>query len=599
MISTKNKLLAGAIIITVVVLAITSVWDDSLIVDEIPHVGAGYSYVSKGDYRLNPEHPPLAKDLAALPLRFLNLDQSVFDTKMWLSDINGQWEFGRYLIYNSGNDAQEITHAVKLPMLIFFILSAALIFRWGYELYGSRGAFLALILFAFSPTVVAHSRFVTTDMAALFGILYATYFFVRYLRSDTRKNFWLASIFFGVALLAKFSTILLAPFFILLALVYSIVNREKIVNSYFPLLNSILVMLIGVLLVVWPVYYLHVKNYPPERQKRDTQVILQTVFGDSTDRYNFIIKPINYTSDKPAIRALSQYGLGLARVFHQTSEPHYVYFLGDVTTYGSRIYFPVVYFLKEPLAWWLLAMIAMLFIAWQVNGPSKKSFRGWGKVVREHFVEFALVLWLLIYWGSSIKSTLNIGVRHLLPVYPFMILLVSGQLSKLGSRVHGLGSRKLLTIYYLLFSTLLSWYVIENIKIFPHYLTYFNQVVGGPDNGYKYVVDSNLDWGQDLVRFSKWVKKNNIQRIETDYFGWADPYYYMGTAYERLWSGKYLNAQDFIARNQTDGWLAVSATFLMGSEGPANNYNPNNYLWLQSYEPISKIGNSIFVYRIK
>src|SRR3989338_11089078 len=174
------KIFAGVVIAAAVVLSITSVWDDSIIIDEIPHIGAGYSYLVKQDMRLNPEHPPLVKDLAAVPLLFTNLKQDVFNTKMWQTAINGQWEFGRFLIFNSGNDADLIKHLVKLPMLLFFVLSATLIFKWGRKLYGNTGAITALILFSFSTTVIAHSRFVTTDVPALFGVLLATYYFVNY-----------------------------------------------------------------------------------------------------------------------------------------------------------------------------------------------------------------------------------------------------------------------------------------------------------------------------------------------------------------------------------------------------------------------------------
>src|SRR3989338_6628036 len=201
----KTKIVAAIIISVAVALAIISVWDDSLIVDEIPHIGAGYSYLVKQDLRLNPEHPPLAKDLAAIPLLFLKLKQTAFETKQWLSDVNGQWEFGRKLIYNSENDADQITHFVKLPMLLFFVLAAILIFKWAKKLYGNGGALVALLLFSFSPTVLAHARFVTTDLPALFGVLFATYFFVKYSQHPNRKNFWLACIDFGIALLTKFS----------------------------------------------------------------------------------------------------------------------------------------------------------------------------------------------------------------------------------------------------------------------------------------------------------------------------------------------------------------------------------------------------------
>jgi hypothetical protein len=141
--------------------------------------------------------------------------------------------------------------------------------------------------------------------------------------------------------------------------------------------------------------------------------------------------------------------------------------------------------------------------------------------------------------------------------------------------------------------------VVENLKTFPLYLTYFNQAAGGPSGGYRYVTDSNLDWGQDLIRFSDWVKKNNIPKIELDYFGWADQSYYLGSRFEWLWSKKYLNAEDFKAKNKSDGWLAVSVTYLQESEGPKEYPNHPNYLWLKSYQPVTIIGHSIFIYRIQ
>jgi hypothetical protein len=123
--------------------------------------------------------------------------------------------------------------------------------------------------------------------------------------------------------------------------------------------------------------------------------------------------------------------------------------------------------------------------------------------------------------------------------------------------------------------------------------------VGGPSQGYKYVVDSNLDWGQDLKRLSKWVDKNGLAKIEFDYFGWADPLYYLGEKYVYLSSTKYADAEDFFARNDTGGWIAVSGTFLQGSQGPPDQYKPINYLWLHKYTPVTVVGNSIFIYHIR
>lgn len=585
------------IILVAVVLAVSSSWGDSTVVDEIPHIGAGYSYLVKQDYRLNPEHPPLVKDLAAIPLLFLNLNQTAFQTKQWTSDINGQWEFGRALIYNTGNDPTLVTQMARLPIMLFFILSAILVFIWAYELYGQLAAFITLILFSFSPTIMTHSRLVTTDVAALWAVLYATYFFVKYLKKPTRKNMIIAGLIFGLALLTKFSTILLIPLFGLVALIYGYIKsqpHEKIKGAFSHALKTVLFMVIGFIIIVWPVYYLHTYNYPVERQHRDTEAILRSIYGDSYARYSFVLDPVVYASGQPIIRAPAHYFLGVLRVFHQTSEPHNTYFLGQVNAYGSHLYFPIVYFIKEPLAWWALIIIVLLFLGTQLQRPSRETFHRMSEFIKNHLAEFAMILWVMIYWAASINSTLNIGVRHLLPTYSFAIILVSGLLVKISFK-----NKKTLTTYYLALSALLGWYVIENLHVYPYYLTYFNQTVGGPAGSYQYVNDSNLDWGQDLRRLADWVKQNNIPRIETDYFGWADPVYYMGQTYEQLWSSKYRDAQDFKSRNDTDGWMAVSATFLKGSEGSPQFPRPINYTWLESFQPVTVIGNSIFIFHIK
>ena len=612
----KIKFIAGLIISTAVILAITSSWNDSLIVDEIPHIGAGYSYLAKGDMRLNPEHPPLAKDLAGIPLLFLNLKQDVFNTRFWQTDINGQWEFGRYLIFNSGNDADLIRRFARLPIFLFFILSAVLIFKWACRLYGNLGAITALIIFSFSPTVIAHSRFVTTDMAALFGVLLATYYFLQYLKAPNSKRLFVAGLAFGVALLLKFSTFLLVPFFLVLAIIYGLVsNQQKIITAWRLALRAILIFIVGFIIVVLPVYYFHTHNYPPDRQYRDTQQLLAT-YGNR----NFA-DPIIWASNKPLLRAAAQYGLGLLMVSQRSVGGNTTYFLGEVSRFGWHKYFPIVYFLKEPLAWWGLVIITLLYLAWQFKKPL--GWIDWGKsFLQNHFEEFAMLLWLATYWAASINSSLNIGVRHLLPTYPFAILLVSGQIARIiqkakaksqnyperiASQSNGASNSKFkifnsspsFCILIFAFCILLGWYVVENIKVHPYYLAYFNQVAGGPSGGYRYVTDSNLDWGQDLIRFSNWVKKNNIPKIEFDYFGWADPYYYLKDRYIWLSSSKYKDGSDFRVRNQSDGWLAISATFLQGSQGPYDMPNPTNYLWLNSYQPVTVIGHSIFVYHIQ
>ncbi len=579
-------------------LAIASAWNESPIVDEIPHIGAGYSYIEKSDMRLNPEHPPLVKDLAGIALHFLRIQKTAFLTPYWLTDINGQWNFGRTLIYESGNDADLITRVARLPVIIFFILSAVMVFVWGKKLFGPVGAAIALVLFVFSPTIMAHARYVTTDIAALFGILSGTYFFLRYLKTPNKKNFLIGAGVFGIALACKFSTFLLVPFLGFVAVVWGLVNagnwREKLNEAFLWGARSVALFVVGFVAVVWPLYGLQTYHYPPERQHRDTQQILQTFTKRS------IANAIIWASDKPYIRAADHYVLGLVMTARRSAEDNTIFFLGRVVQTGGPIYFPLVYFLKEPLAWWLLACIAVMLPILRDASPRRTARRiryataaqNW---IREHIDVFAMLVWLALYWTISIRSQLNIGVRHILPTYPFALLLVAGQLAHAADSIRR-HDRERFRMFGYAIAFLVGWYVYENISVFPSYLSYFNQVAGGPTGGYQFVTDSNLDWGQDAKHLAQWVQAHDVSRIEVDYFGWADPAYYLQDRYRWTSSTTYRDAKDFLSRNQTDGWIAVSATFLQGSVG--NELAPITYTWLKAYQPETVIGNSIFVWHI-
>lgn len=584
-----SKFIAGIIIVSAVVLAIFSVWNDSPIVDEIPHIGAGYSYVQKGDFRLNPEHPPLAKDLAGFALGFLSLNQSAFKTQFWATDINGQWNFGRNLIFNSGNDAILITRVAKLPMILFFIFSAIIIFHWARKLYGDKAAILATFLFSFSPTVVAHSRFVTTDIPALFGILLATYFYVRFLEYQSRKNLIIASLAFGIAQLTKFSVFLLNPMFIVVAIAWGLKSHhEKIIETSRTFFKTIFIIIAGYIFIVWPIYGLHAFNYPPELQKRDTIYHLGS-YGN-----RLIADRVVWASDKPYIRALGQYGLGVLMVTQRAIGGNNTYFLGEISNHAWKKYFPIVYFIKEPLPFWGLFIIAVLFAVWQFRFNKYKI----SHLLDKNFHQFVMLLWIAIYWYSSVKANLNIGVRHLLPTYGFVFILVSGQMIELGRKLWQTYGKKTHRFYDVLIYILLAWYLLENLLVFPYYLTYFNQIAGGPKGGYRYVVDSNVDWGQDAKRLADWVDKNKISKISLDYFGWADAGYYLGNKYIWINAGKYKNAREFLLDNPEGGYIAVSKSFFMGSRKIRQLADETSYAWLDSYQPVADIGNSIFVWKI-
>src|SRR3989344_7000616 len=182
------------------------------------------------------------------------------------------------------------------------------------------------------------------------------------------------------------------------------------------------------------------------------------------------------------------------------------YFMGEVRNWAWPQYFPIVYFIKEPLPFWLLLITALLFstakMKFSIFNFQFSKIRDWSK---EHFTELAMLLWLATYWYTSIRANLNIGVRHLMPVYGFTFIILSGGLAAIYTAVKKKDQNdnvksKIINpthkFYILIFTLLIlfGWYLIENLRVYPYYLTYFNQIAGGPSGGYRYVVDSNLDW---------------------------------------------------------------------------------------------------------
>jgi len=583
----STNIVAVCLFVFVFFITVFSIKGDSLTMDELAHLPAGYSYLTQKDMRLNPEHPPLIKDLSAIPLLFIKNIKFPSEVKSWKEDINGQWDFGSNFLFKSGNPVDKMIFWARIPMILILLLLGFYVFRWARELFGNKTALLSLSLFSFSPTLLANGRLVTTDVGAAAGIFIATYYFVKFLKNPAAKNLIFAGIALGLAEIAKFSVILLFPLFGTLIIFWAIIksstfrNFLKVFGKY--LLLFILIIIVGYILI-WGVYQYHTWNYPPERQARDTQSILSS-FG-SRPLANMVV----WMADKPILRPAAQYILGVFMVSQRATGGNTTYFLGQVSSSGWKIYFPVVYFIKQPLPFIILLIISLLYFAWLIKKPfwqkPIKRSKAW---ITSHFAEFAMLLAIGIYWSVSLKSNLNIGVRHLLPVFPFTILLVSAATTKWIQSPFSKLKKAFLAF-------LLIWQAISVISIYPHFLAYFNELVGGPSQAYIYTVDSSLDWGQDLKRLNKWTEEKGIDKIYVNYFGGADTKYYLKNKFAPWWGTR--DPKEL----PKGSYLAVSATLLQGGRGepvPGFTQSSGYYRWLDKYEPVAKIGYSIFVYHIE
>jgi len=605
--------------------------EDSGIMDELAHIPAGYSYVRFLDYRLNPEHPPLVKVLSGIPLLFQNLNFPT-DRDPWAKEINGQWGAGSQFLYESGNNADQIIFYSRIGPILLTLLLILLVYIWSKELIGRWWALLPAFLVALNPTFLAHGHYVTTDIGAALGVFLGLFAFLKFLESPSRKRLIWAGLAFGAAQLLKFSAFLLVPYFLLLTAIFYLVSvahdwrttdpargrfRRFGIRLYKYFRSVFFIFAIGYALV-FVVYIPLTVNYPIEKQVADTEFLL----GSFTPR--FLPEFTVWLAGAPVFRAFAEYLLGLFMVFQRAVGGNNVYFLGDVSSSGWWYYFPLAFLMKEPIPSLILIFLAALLSLWKwVKSAFRVIFLRGNDVLdyfTTRFAEFAMLLFIVIYWASSITSNLNIGVRHILPTLPFIYILTAGVVKNWFSidkldRFRNFAI-KIFIVYQeiagvsikaVFLALLLVWYLVGAVFAAPFFLSYFNPLFGGVRGGYQYAVDSNYDWGQDLKRLAQYVEQvnnddshdNDINKIAIDYFGAGNPKYYLGEDMVEYWWSARGNPL-----NEDIKWLAVSINGVQGAKGrPAPGFirkPEDEYRWLaEPYKPYARAGTSIFIYKLE
>lgn len=585
-----------------------SVWNSSATMDELAHIPAGFGYVTQGDYRLNPEHPPLIKTISAVSGWFFAHPHFPTFTPYWQNDVNGQWAQGAVFLYESGNDADQIIFWSRLPLIILTILFGFFFFVWTKKQFNKKTAYLALLFFAFSPTILAHAPLVTTDVGAMAGFFLGILFFVRFLENPSWKNVILAGLIFGFVQLLKFSLILLIPLYGLLLIIWPLVQTHMPFSarglSFLRLAGKTSILGLVGFAFIWIAYIPLVWNYPQNRQFRDAEFLL------SSHPVPALVELDKALLQNKITRPLGQYVLGVLMVTQRAGGGNNNYFLGNVSAGGSPLYFPLLYLVKESLPLHIFTLFALFLAAKKVWRRSQKMLmEKYGNVaalwIRNHFFEFSSMVFIGMYWLLSTTSPLNIGVRHVLPTFPFIYILVSKQISEWlhtyetqNPRSLFEAIRNLLSLYakalpkYAGMGALVLWLALGAIASFPHFLAFYNELGRGARNGFTIAVDSNYDWGQDLKRLRDYVEKNKIEHIAVDYFGGGNPRYYLGDTYES-WSS---------AKGAPHGWFALSATFRQAAFGtPVKGFIRNredSYEWLKEYEPVARAGYSIFIYKL-
>lgn len=538
--------------------------------DEATRFSAGYSYLRKGDYRLNPEHPPFIKQLVAIPLLLLDIRMP---PEKKPGHPNTQFAYSHQFLYEY-NDADTLLFLGRLSVLPLSLLLGIFVFLWAKELFGRAAAVFALFLYSFEPNILAHGGLVNTDLGITCFIFLTIYGFYQLLNKVSPLRFLLTGFAFGLALVTKFSSLWIIPILPLLGL-SAVVSRPSItVQSSRGRLAKItgrgrsLMLVLVVLIAIGLIGYLTIwGSYRFRYEASATSKQSFHGFWDQLLPEQPLIKQVFLRARES--RALPEaYLFGLSRVIKGTTRDAFL--MGEVSK-GWWYYFLVTFVVKTPLPLLLLLPLALSLLP---------------KLWRENRVGVLfLIVPVLIYFGIASASRLNIGHRHLLPIYPFLFVLAAAVIPWF---------RKQKVLIKVFLAALAVWYVVSSVSIFPHYLAYFNELVGGPENGYKYLVDSNLDWGQDLRGLKRYMDEHGIKRVWLSYFGTASPDYY-GIAYNYLPSYIIFNPR---RERVPTPFVAISATNLQGIYLPALGLDPDTFADFRKKKPLAKIGYSIFIYHL-
>jgi hypothetical protein len=344
------------------------------------------------------------------------------------------------------------------------------------------------------------------------------------------------------------------------------------------------------LLFIWLVYgYFVWGSQAPARYAAD--YIFPTLpLAHDHPLIGLVIAPIDVALIAlPLTRPLGEALLGLLLAIGRVATGDYAYFLGRLTAKGSWRYFPALYLFKEPIQLHLLTLIAVALSIRAVAAAARRHLpigERFGAWIHANFAEFAAILFVAVYWATAIRSSLNIGVRHVLPTFCFIYLLVSRAIAD-WMRAGGA------SVKFFAVASIMASLVIGTATSFPYFLPYYNLLAGGTKQGWKIAIDSNYDWGQDLLRLRDYVAENHIDKLSLDYFGRADPLYYFGSK---------LVMERAVAGDPPHGWFAISASnrqlaFAEPEPGFETGWK-GVYEMLRNYQPIGQVGYSIFIYRL-
>jgi hypothetical protein len=498
--------------------------------DEIAHLVAGHSYWANNDYRLQPENGNLPQRLVGLPAALAGRSLPPASDPDWAR--SHVWSLGHSYFYELGNPLGALLAQGRAINLLWSLGTGLLIYLWSRRLFGVSGACLSLVFFTFDPNFLAHGALATSDLCMTFFFLASAGAFWRQLRDPRPATIALSAVVFALACVAKFSAVLLPVIFALLLLARRM-HRAPLTwrgrptgsprRSAWLFAGAAAAHVLAAWLVIWLCFGLRHAPAAPgmpamAEYYRPWSVVLAGLGG--TGEFLHSLSRWHLLPDA--------YVFGFAFVLDM-SQMRGAFLNGAHSLTGWYWFFPYAFLVKSPLAF-LAACAGGLGLAlarWHSAGDdpwrfTAANFRARLARLGGDLLTLApLVALVLVYGASSVLSHLNIGHRHILPLYPPLFIGL-GALGAWAAR-----HRRWLALPLFL---LIAFQIVSSFSIRPHYLAYFNPLAGGPAQGYRHLVDSSLDWGQDLPGLTDFLRRDPRAAggapVYLSYFGTGSPAYY-------------------------------------------------------------------------
>jgi tetratricopeptide (TPR) repeat protein len=550
----------GAFLLVIFLQMFLMARDNSATYDEPSHIYSGYLQWKHGYVLLN---PPLITRLITLPLIGMNLPEPPIPRRPY--EPLG-FQAGKALVFQ--NDAKTIMFRARMAASVFTLLLAILVFAAARRMFGLGAGFVALGLIAFDPTLMGHSALAALDAGNAFFMLWAVYAFYRYVKSPAAWRLIGTSLIVGLALTAKHSAILLFPTLVIFAAIELLWPKKlspeapAVPTARHALRLGLALAAIGVVSItmLWAAYGFHYPqadavpfNPPMDVQLQRIPSALNAKVLGEVDKFHLLPAPYTYA-----------FAYILSQAKSYTS-----YILGVVHPHAVWFYFPVSMLIKSSLTFLILLAIS----AWAVAARKLRLSR---EVL---YTAIPAVL----YMAFSMTGGMNIGVRHILPVYIFLAIPIAGAAWALAER----NRRWLYAVV-----GLLVFQAVSVLHAFPAYISYSNEAFGGPANTYKYVSDSSADWGQQLISVKRYLDARGVKNCWFAYFNQSpvDPASY-GVPCTPLYTAEVRSPETPPA---VDGPVLISSGVLSGFETGVGPLNP--YHQFQSIKPSAIIDYGVFVY---